>query len=465
MKIKRFFAKDMRQAIRDVGKELGPDAVIISNSRVPGGIELIAAIDFDETLLNNENPDNENREEQASQQATRDTKSTTTPPARQSATQPNYIEPKSTTSKFSESKFSEPKSRELKSRELEFAKQQSRELPYKETPSKPEPAKEKPGKDNIIWSQEPTLMGIRDELNDIRSMLERQLSSFAWGETARRHPMRARLIRYLMDLGLSVDLCRDTAAAVPEDLSFKQTWYRALANLVQALPVLEEDILNHKGVITLVGPTGVGKTTTVAKLAARYAIRHGRRNIALITTDCFRIGAHEQLRTYGRILDIPVHTVNNEKELSEALNLVCDKDLILMDTAGMSQRDIRMQNQLEMISSVTPQLKTLLVLSATTQYSALEEIVTRFETNKLDGCILTKLDETVSLGASVSTVIKHQLPVAYTSDGQRVPEDIQIARATDLLNRCVSLMQQFHQDLEDESLEQVFRGIAVNANV
>jgi flagellar biosynthesis protein FlhF len=124
-----------------------------------------------------------------------------------------------------------------------------------------------------------------------------------------------------------------------------------------------------------------------------------------------------------------------------------------------------MQNQLEMISSVTPQLKTLLVLSATTQYSALEEIVTRFEANKLEGCILTKLDETVSLGASVSTVIKHQLPVAYTSDGQRVPEDIQIARASDLLNRCVSLMQQFHQDLEDESLEQVFRGIAVNANV
>lgn len=401
----------MRQAIKDVGKELGPDAVILSNNRVNGGIEVVAAIDFDEELYKKEFSDKDEMNNQ---------------PIPASSTQNNQPE-----NKFSTFDGFKPE--------------------MINTPS--------------IWSQEPTLIKIQEELHDLRGLLEKQLSGIAWGETGRRYPTRAKLIRHLMELGLGPGLCRDVAMRVPEDLNFKQSWYRALAVLAQDLPVFGDEVLNQKGIITLAGPTGVGKTTTIAKLAARYALRNGRKHVALITTDCFRIGAHEQLRTYGRILDIPVHAVNGEKDLREALNILSDKDLILIDTAGMSQRDIRLQTQLEMIDKVAPQIKTLLVISAATQLAGLNEIVTTFSKNNIHGCILTKLDESSSLGEAITAVSNHRLPVAYLSDGQRVPEDIHIARASTLISRCVSLIQHSDQELLDESLEQVFKGVAVNANV
>jgi flagellar biosynthesis protein FlhF len=224
------------------------------------------------------------------------------------------------------------------------------------------------------------------------------------------------------------------------------------------------DSLDQGGVVALVGATGVGKTTTIAKLAARYALRHGRERVALVTTDSYRIAAHEQLRTYGRILGIPVRIANSHAELSEALKLLSDKDLILIDTAGMSQRDVRLSEQFALLGEAAPNLKTFLVLSTTTHRSGLGEVVKAFGKVKLDGCILTKLDETTSLGGALSTAVEHKLPVAYVSDGQRVPEDIHIARAPNLIQRAVLVAQQTSQALEQESLNLAFSGMVANAH-
>jgi flagellar biosynthesis protein FlhF len=205
---------------------------------------------------------------------------------------------------------------------------------------------------------------------------------------------------------------------------------------------LNDDILSQGGVVALVGPTGVGKTTSVAKLAARYLLRHGPKSVALITADDQRIGAHEQLKIYGQILDLPVRVARDHGSLQAALSELRAHRLILIDTAGMSQRDVRLAEQLSMVRSGSPAVKLYLVLAANAQIAALEETVAAFSTTALQGAIITKADETSSFGGVLSVLSSHGLPVAYVSEGQRVPEDLAPARAHSLVSRCVAVMQQ-----------------------
>jgi flagellar biosynthesis protein FlhF len=418
MKIKRFFAQDMRQAIRKVEKELGPDAVILSNKNISGGVELVAATEFDEALFSKEF-------------------GATPPQAPQpSSPAPAPVEPSVALreDKISLGAMAQP-------------------------PSAPARG------DANFWSQEPTLVEIRKELNDLRGLLERQLSGFAWGDEARRHPARAQVLRELAVLGLTPELSRAVAERVPDDLGAQGGWIRALEILAADLPAANDDVVENGGIVALVGPTGVGKTTTIAKLAARYALRHGRKRIALVTIDNYRIGAHEQLRTYGRIMDVPVYTVKSADEMRGALDDLCDKHLVLIDTAGMSQRDTRVAEQFAILDAAKPALKSYLVLSATTQAGALHEIVQAYKGTALHGCIVTKLDESAQLGGALSAAISHRLPVVYVSDGQRVPEDIHVARSRNLVQRAATLLRGTgHTAVDDGTLEIAFRGAVLNVN-
>jgi flagellar biosynthesis protein FlhF len=320
------------------------------------------------------------------------------------------------------------------------------------------------GFDSIEWSQDPAILELKNELKGMRDLLEQQMSSLAWSELNRRDPLRAKLTRCLLELGLSPAICERIADATGEHEDFENTWRHALAILAHSLPVDSTDFLNHGGVVALVGATGVGKTTTIAKLAARYALRHGSERVAMVTTDGYRIAAHEQLRTYGRILDIPVRIANNHEELVEALKVLSDRDLVLVDTAGMSQRDIRLSEQFQLIKKSAPSIKTYLVLSTTTHRAGLREITRAFGEVKLDGCILTKLDETTSLGGALSAIMENELPVSYVSDGQRVPEDIHIARGHSLINQAVHIAQETNQALGQESLKLAFSAMVANAH-
>ena len=187
--------------------------------------------------------------------------------------------------------------------------------------------------------------------------------------------------------------------------------------------------------------------------------------MALITLDNYRIGAYEQLKVYGRILDIPVRVADKESELRGLVESFYDRRLILIDTAGMSQRDSRLHQQLSMLRSANIPLKTHLVLSTTTRLSAMEEIVSVYKAVGLSSCILTKIDETTSLGSAMSAIIHHQLPVSYISDGQRVPEDIHMARADALVQRSASILKENEQLLEEEQGTQTLGRVAANAHV
>ena len=304
-----------------------------------------------------------------------------------------------------------------------------------------------------VWSQEPTLVAMRQEITTLRSMLEQQLTGLAWNDLKKNNPLRAKLVKQLLELGFSPELADQAIAATEGQTDYRRAWQMTLSALAEKLPVKDDDMVLNGGVVALVGATGVGKTTTIAKLAARYALRHGRNSVVLITTDTYRIGALEQLRTYGRILGIPVKIAHNKKQLKELLKLLGDKKFVLIDTAGMGQRDIRLMEQFSVISDCAKELKTLLVLSSTTHRAALDETVRTFSNVEINSCILSKLDETTNLGGALSVVAEHQLPVAYISDGQRVPEDLHLARAHTLINRCVTIARRANQSLDNDSLE------------
>lgn len=380
MKIKRYFAPDIRTAIRQVREQQGPDAVILSNKAVEGGVEIVAAVDYDEqTVL---------------QQA--------------------------------------------RSVEVDRVRRQDEpvaEKSFEELPERPRPAES-------IWSQEPVLTEMRRELNSMRDLLENQLSGLAWGDMVRNQPLRATLLRRLVNMGVSSRLAKSIADKTGSAGDQDQLWRKALGLLAHAVPVAEDDILAQGGIVALVGPTGVGKTTMVAKLAARFCLRHGRRQVALITTDNYRVGAHEQLRTYGRILDVPVRVIEEGENLGSVLEHYADRRLILIDTAGMGQRDARLNQHLAQLQDEFLPIRRYLVLSATTHRTGLAEIVRRFGKMPLHGCMLTKVDEATRLGGALSVLIEQQLPVAYVGDGQRVPEDLAPARAHNLVSMAVSMALQ-----------------------
>jgi len=384
MKIKRFVAPDMRQAMRLVREAQGPDAVILSNNRVKGGVEIVSAVDYDEIL-------------------------------------------------FTDLALGAPTVADAQSEEFK-----TEAVADPATAANPSAAST--GFADSLSNQDPKLEQMQNELKALRRLLENQLSSLVWGEAYHRDPHHGELLRRLMELGISTALGQEILESVKPNADSDQMWYHVLVALADRIRTWDHDLLTNGGTIALVGPTGVGKTTTAAKLAARFALQHGNRSVALITIDDYRVAAYEQLRTYARILDIPVKTAENRDELDKVLNDLVDRRLILIDTAGMSQHDRALIQQRSTLADM-PDLKTILLVSATTRTSGIKDIIRSFSMFEPDAAIVTKTDEATSLGGALSVLIHHHLPIAYFSDGQQVPEDIHIARVQTLVNKAIAIMK------------------------
>ncbi len=304
---------------------------------------------------------------------------------------------------------------------------------------------------------------LRNEMQNLRRWMQAELSGLSWYDLGQRAPHSQELLARLMGLGLSAELARQLAERVRDIESLDEAWQKALYLMAGELRVDDRDLLEHGGIVALVGPTGVGKTTTIAKIAARFALRHGQRSVALITTDGYRIGARDQLQTYGRILNVPVRTVNNAAEMEQALTLLSDRRLILIDTAGMAAAHERVSDQRETLAAAGSGLTTLLTLSATTEVAAVQRALRLFASFEPDACVLTKLDEAASLGGLLSALIQAGLSTALVTDGQRVPEDLQVARAHPLVSRAAELLDENPTQIDPGYLALAFGG--ANANV
>jgi flagellar biosynthesis protein FlhF len=279
---------------------------------------------------------------------------------------------------------------------------------------------------------------LMSELTGIRGMIERQLAGFAWGETRRQAPARAAMLGELLEAGFSATIARKLVASVTEDADRIEAREAVGAELDRMMRACgsDEDLLERGGVFALVGPTGVGKTTTTAKLAARCVVCHGAGRLALITTDGYRIGAQEQLRIYGRILGVPVFSVRDAADLRQTLAGLRNKHMVLIDTMGMSQRDRMVAEQAAMLAGAGD-VRRLLLLNATARGDTLDDVVRAYAGDDLAGCIFTKVDEAASLAPALDVAVRNGLDIRYLTNGQRVPEDMHLPNRAYLLHRAL----------------------------
>ncbi|MGL4734489.1 MAG: flagellar biosynthesis protein FlhF [Enterovibrio sp.] len=505
MKIKRFFAKDMRTALAQVKETLGADAVIMSNKKLSDGVELVAAIDVDPLqpkparsapapsigwededplygrdlqqdkvqlrrgktahITHEPEPNRRGGHARGNKFASLLDKYNEHSPASGGRAEPEVDEEAYTLSALLQRGKAERKNergsgflaeeerapRKLPSAHQVAQQEKSQRLAslYQQQKSDEQQAgtwqnsRAKPRAP--LGEKAPNSVeidGMRQEISAIRDLLEHQLAGLMWQEVERKEPLRAMLIKRLERLGFSPALVDQLAGYIPENLSPREAWDELLTIISDQIITAEDNLLEEGGVIALLGPTGVGKTTTIAKLAARAAMDFGSDDVALVTTDTFRIGAHEQLATYGRILSCPVKVAKNAQELADILHQLRYRRLVLLDTAGMGQRDMRLSEQLDtLIKNSGAHIRSFLVLSATSQRRVLQETIDHFCKIPLSGCILTKLDESLSLGEMISVMIEYALPIAYLTNGQRVPEDIRKASGQYLVNKASELFE------------------------
>ncbi len=279
------------------------------------------------------------------------------------------------------------------------------------------------------------------ELRLLRSLMEEQVAALAWNDLRRREPARSAALRKLLSAGFSVGLARKLVDRMPAgvDVNRGLRWTKAALQAMLNVVRDENSIINQGGIFALVGPTGVGKTTTVAKLAAQATLRFGAEHVALVTTDTYRIGAVDQLRVYAKILGVPVISIRDETDMRVALGDLRSRRIVLVDTIGMGQRDRRLVDQVALLCGDGKPVQRLLLLSAVSQTDVLAEVVNAYKGPALCGCILTKLDESVTLGGALDVLIRHKMPVYYVTNGQRVPEDLHLASPLYLVERAIRL--------------------------
>ncbi|XEG74362.1 flagellar biosynthesis protein FlhF [Pseudomonas sp. abacavir_1] len=425
MQVKRFFAADMRQAMKLVRDELGADAAIIGNRRVAGGVELTAALDYQPpAAASKPNPALE-AELRQTQARIAQARAELDSPVRAAATA-------------------------RKDRQL-YGAEPAKRPSLAEAMAAPAPAAAP-----AAVSQQ-ALDAMSFELNGLRELLEVQLGSIAWGQLQHQRPKQAGLWRRLQRMGLPADLSRQLLERVASIADPKQAWRMLLAHLARSIRTPEEDLLEQGGVIALVGPAGMGKTTTLAKLAARYVLKYGAHNLALVSMDSFRLGAQEQIKSLGRILNVPVSLVDPGQSLLQAMAPLAGKRLVLIDTAGLPASDPALRMQLEALAAQSLNVKNYLVLAATSQSQVLKAALHAYRSCGLAGCILTKLDEAGSLGEALALAIAQRLPVAYLADGPRIPDDLQVARAHQLVSRAVSL--QAPEEPCEDTMAGMFAGL------
>jgi flagellar biosynthesis protein FlhF len=415
MKAKRFTAKNMQQALRMVSDELGPDAVILSNKRLGKGVEVIAALDYQE--MANEQQQQEIDRQLALQQELEQAKQATGK-IRQEQPKLNSSNVASTAA-LKEALMGIKEGTIAQSAALDAVMQGEEEL--QQTISQ---------QTSVMSHEEaaPFFNKVSDELKDLKNWLVSQQGN-VWNPSRPLSWQQAQIWQRCQDLGIDPSWADQLVSALPEEDDIEKGWAQCLRFIAEDLPLAKNNMLHSGGCFAFVGPTGAGKSTTIGKLAAQYVINHGNEDIALITMDNYRIAAHDQLKAFARIMEIPLMVLEPNGDLSAMLDQLSDKKFILIDTAGLASQDPHFSVQLSMLKGAGDRVHTLLALPLTSQARCLQENFEHFKPAGIDGCIFTKLDECFSLGQAMSIASVTRLPIHMVTDGPHIPDDIHFPNA------------------------------------
>jgi flagellar biosynthesis protein FlhF len=406
MKIKRYVAPDMRNALRIIREEQGPDAVILSSRAIAQGVEVCAAIDLElaagqGTLA--ETAELKQLEQVALQQLEREAAELPAMSAMTAIAAPPVLD-----------------------EDAPFA--------------------------SIFGADEPSApdRSVGEELRSLRTLLEQQLAALAWNDFTRREPLKARALSELANLGLDRALALQIVGDLPAGIGSEQLQRTLYAMLARRIPVCPPPI-ERSGALLLMGPPGGGKSTTLSKLAARYVLEQDAANLLLISADDERIGSHEQLRSLGRLLGVRVETVIGHKALAARVEALPGR-MILIDTPGAVSRDLTAAAQYRALRERCKTLQAMLVLPASAQGGVVDDAVDNFGIGVSSCCALTRIDEAVSLGGVLSALARSLLPVAYCCDGARIPDDLKPARPHQLAARAIELSRQAQTCADDDLL-------------
>jgi flagellar biosynthesis protein FlhF len=515
MKITRHTAKDMRQALKLVRDQLGPEAVILTSKRTPQGVEVTAAIDFDAARV----------EAQA--------RTAQAPPAGPGSAEPRTFRPEEFSPPAPATQPSRPSRpehdpytiadrAEADVQENLFARIQS-EMQQRPATATARAVKSasldrltdgRAGRDafgegsddgvhaalesaidsymaadevaNGSTPSSATLASqahrdseandgsnaLGEELKAMRRILETQMAQLAWNDLTRRAPIHTEILRELTEVGLTQEFAAQIVAQLPAGTDLIKARRLSISLMATRLNVTGDRWLDKGGRVALVGPTGAGKTTALAKLAVRWVLRHGARSLALISADGVRIGAHDQLQALGQMIDVPVLVAESLADIPKLLEQLGQKRFVLIDTPGMSHRDPQLSARMTQLASVGTRtkssegteaghrLETSLVLSASMQAGAIAETVARYATAKVESVLLTKVDEAASLGGILSVLARTELPISYVSEGQRVPEDLRPARSLELVSSAVQLAKSSGAAADEDLLRRRYGEVA-----
>jgi flagellar biosynthesis protein FlhF len=453
MNVKKFTAPTSREALRKVREALGPDAVILSNRPVDGVVEILALDNDDVASLSSPAPESE----MAAPRPSLNVQAEELPVIPPAPAAPMMRQPLN----------------QLYGLEEEIPAPAPHTYANRRAPQPEVPAFDMAAmtammssviaqaKESAASAAASEMSAMMSEMRAMRGMMETQLSELSWGNTQQREPQKAAVLREMLAAGFSASLSRYLIDKLPagKDAAEAMRWVHTVLARNLTTMADEDAILDRGGVFALVGPTGVGKTTTPAQRAARCGRRHGPEKLALITPDAYRIGGHEQLRIYGKILGVMVHSVKDEADLRIALKELRNKHTVLIDTIGMSQRDQMVTEQVAMLAGSGANVQRLLCMNATATNETLNEVVRAYQGSGLAGCIMTKLDEAASIGGVLDVMIRQKLNLYYVSNGQRVPEDLHLADRAMLVDRAFRNKRDAASQIQDADLPMLMSGL------
>lgn len=435
MKVKRFTAANMQQALRLVSQQLGADAVILSSKKVSAGFEVVAALDYqpghEQERSEIERQLRLQHELEEAKAASRETPSAIKKRDERYEERLAFAGQGNVSSKDSLSAvLSGLKNDNFSRRSADPMTATVTTEAIARNAAEDAILQRRSGQDEALYNS--VIQQMSGELRELKDWMVSHQGS-AWDTRRPLTWQQSQLWQRCQDVGLEAAWADRVASRIGADAPLEYAWNKALKLIAADLPVAPNGLLDRGGIYALVGPTGAGKTTTIGKLAAQFVIRHGAESVVLITLDNYRVAAHDQLRTFSRILGVNLHVVPVNGDLNKTLDSVRDKKLVLVDSAGLASQDPHFSVQLTMLKQAGARLKKLLVLPLTSQGRCLQENYEHFKAAGLAGCVFTKLDECFSLGPAMSISALTQLPVTLVTDGPHIPDDVHYPDADKLV--------------------------------